>query len=225
MRVEVLSLGGSLIVPDDVQTSYLRRFKKLISRCKDRKFVIVTGGGSTARKYMRALESEGVSQKEYAMVGVRIVRFHARFMAKFFGSLASQQIPNSLADIKRLLKTHRVVFAGALAYHESNTSDGTAAEIANYFKTRFINMTNIKGFYDKNPLTEKDAHFVPHMGLKAFYDHVSTMEYKPGQHYVIDQRAVKIIYLHNVPTYIVGPDLSNLSRLLKGQSFIGTTID
>ena len=56
MKTIVISLGGSLIVPDKIDIPFLRKFREIINKHKTKyKFIIVTGGGSTARKYINAL--------------------------------------------------------------------------------------------------------------------------------------------------------------------------
>ena len=81
----VISLGGSRIVPDDVDNKFLLKFKKLIDSHNSQKFVVVTGGGSTARKYMTALKKLGKQTKEQSKEGIAITRLHAEFMSRFFG--------------------------------------------------------------------------------------------------------------------------------------------
>jgi len=47
----VLSLGGSLIIPDNININYLKKFKKtILKNTKRYKFIIVCGGGNIARK-------------------------------------------------------------------------------------------------------------------------------------------------------------------------------
>jgi uridylate kinase len=56
-RVVVISLGGSLIVPEIMDLSFLRAFRQVIKKNTNKcKFVIVCGGGSVARKYISALK-------------------------------------------------------------------------------------------------------------------------------------------------------------------------
>mgnify|MGYP001613518743 FL=1 len=63
-KVVVLSLGGSLIIPNDIDTNYLKNFKKVILKNKNEyKFIIVCGGGSIARKYIGAIRDSGGSEK------------------------------------------------------------------------------------------------------------------------------------------------------------------
>ena len=58
----VISLGGSLIVPDEIDLSFLEKFKRVIKKHEaSYRFVIVCGGGSVARKYIRALREAGKS--------------------------------------------------------------------------------------------------------------------------------------------------------------------
>jgi uridylate kinase len=85
-RVIVLSLGGSLIVPETMDLSFLRKFREVIKKnTKHYKFVIVCGGGSVARKYISALKEEGKSDYLQSLAGIAITRVNARFMAYFFG--------------------------------------------------------------------------------------------------------------------------------------------
>ncbi len=43
--VWVISLGGSRIVRDDVDEGFLLGFKRLLDSHRDKRFVVVTGGG------------------------------------------------------------------------------------------------------------------------------------------------------------------------------------
>ena len=141
-KVIVLSLGGSLIVPDEIDVSLLEKFRKIIKKHESRyKFVIVCGGGSVARKYIKALREQGKSNYLQSMSGIAVTRLNARFMTYFFGKDSSSGIPHDMAQVKNLLKKNNVVFCGALRYADKETSDGTAAKIARFFKTDFINLT------------------------------------------------------------------------------------
>ena len=61
MKPVVMSLGGSLIVQESIDHNFIKQFKKLISKI-NRKFVIVVGGGRTARIYINALAKEKVDK-------------------------------------------------------------------------------------------------------------------------------------------------------------------
>ena len=222
----VISLGGSLIVPDEIDTSFLLKFKRVLDKHKRSwKFVVVCGGGSIARKYIKALKEIGKSEYLQSMAGIAVTRLNARFMTYFFGKDANKGIPHDIKQIQGMLRKNDIIFCGALRYAPNQTSDSTAATIANHLRSQFINMTNVPGLYTKNPKQFKDAKFIPRISWQAFHKRANSMKYKPGQHFVLDQHAADIILEHKIKTYILGQNLRNLDNLLSGKSFKGTVIE
>ena len=165
----VLSLGGSLIVPNKINIKFLESFKKIIIKNKKKfKFVIVCGGGAIARIYIEGLGKEKIKSKKFlqGLLGISATRINARFMNYFFGKDIPEGVPHNMKQIKNLLKKNDFVFCGALRYEENETSDSTSAKLANYFRTIFINLTNVDGLYTKNPLIYKDAKFIKEITWK-----------------------------------------------------------
>ncbi|GAJ02017.1 unnamed protein product [marine sediment metagenome] len=143
-KVIVLSLGGSLIIPDNVNITFLKKFKIAIKKnTKKYKFIVVCGGGNIARKYISALESLGLNKEFQSFSGISATRMNARFMSYLFGINPEQGIPHTLNEVRKYIKKQNVVFCGALEYRPNQTSDSTAAEISHNFKTDFINLTNV----------------------------------------------------------------------------------
>lgn len=224
-KVIVLSLGGSLIIPDEINLKYLKQFKKvLLKNSKKYKFVIVCGGGSIARTYISALRSFGANTKLQSFSGISVTRMNARFMNYFFNINLEYGIPHTIKDLDKYIKKQDIVFCGALDYFPKQTSDGTAAEIAQHFKTIFINLTNVKGLHDKNPKKFKNAKFIPFISWKDFNKMANKFGFKPGQHFVLDPSASKIIMKSKIKTYIIGEDMKQLDNLLSGKGFKGTVI-
>jgi len=227
-KVVVLSLGGSMIIPKDINIKFLQEFKKVLLRnTKKFKFVVVCGGGSTARKYISGLEKQDLSKKAFfqGLLGIATTRLNARFMTYFFNEDANKGIPHDMKEVKNLLAKYDVVFCGALRYAKNETSDGTSAKLARFFKTEFINITNIKGLYDKNPLTNKNAKFIPKITWENFYKMATKKKFKPGQHFVLDQSAAKIIKKYKIPTYIVGQEAKQIENIILGKEFVGSKIE
>ncbi len=223
----VISLGGSLIFHNEVNYDLLKKLKTLIKKYSRKyNFVIVSGGGKPAREYMKPLEKENLSTKEVCLTGIRITRLNARFLHKFFNKSPSSKIPKSLKEVKNTLKKNKIVFCGALRYKEDNTSDGTAANIARYLNADFINLTNVKGLYDKDPRKNKNAKFISRISFDDFYKMANKLKYKPGQHFVLDQNASKIIRKYKIRTLIMdGSDVKNLENYIKNKKFKGTIIN
>jgi uridylate kinase len=226
-KVIIISLGGSLIVPNKINCKLLQDFKKVLEKNKrNYKFIVVCGGGSIARTYIKSLDNEKIRKKEYlqSLLGISITRLNARLLTYFFGKDANEGIPHDMNHVYNLLKKNDFVFCGALRYAKNQTSDSTSAKLAEYFHADFINLTNVKGLYDKNPKKFKSAKFITEISHKDFYKMTKKIEYKPGQHFVLDQSAAKVIKKHNIPTYILDGDMKNLDNLLNKKHFVGTRI-
>ena len=227
MKTMVISLGGSLIVPDKVNFEFLKKFKKTLkSHYKNWKFVVVCGGGAIARKYITLLKhNHKDSEKELSMAGIRVTRMNALILMEIFGKKeANDSLPKDMKDVKDSLQKNKVVICGALRYAPKSTSDGTSAMLAHYLNAEFINMTNVKGLYTANPKTNKNARFIQWESWKDFDKRANNMKYHSGQHFVLDQKAATMIREHKTKTYIIGEDVRNIDKILKGQKFIGTTI-
>lgn len=224
-KVIVLSLGGSLIVPEKINFSFLNKFKhELRKHYRTHKFVIVCGGGTIARKYIEILKKDNESKLALSKAGIMATRTNARLMMQFFGKEANDILPTNMKQVKDNLKKNNIVICGALRYTPNATSDTTAAKLANFLKTEFINITNIKGLYSANPFTNKSAKFIPYESWKDFEKRALKIPHKAGQHFVLDQSAAVLIRKHKTKTYIIGPNTNNLENILKGKKFIGTLI-
>ncbi len=224
----VISLGGSRIAPSSggVDYEFIKSFEKLIKKHSDTKFVVVTGGGSTAREYISALRNLHEGNKKESLAGIAITRFHASLLARIFGKIANspETIPRNMKRVKDLLEKNQVVFCGALRWAEKRTTDGTSAEISAYLKCPFINITNIRGLYTANPLTNKSAKFIKKITWKKFHEIAEKIKFKAGQHFVLDQDAAVTIMKKRVPTYIVS-SLSDVDKIVSGKKgFRGTLI-
>jgi uridylate kinase len=224
-KVIVMSLGGSLIIPGDVDYKFLLKFKQLIlKQSKHYKFIIVCGGGSIARKYIYAIKEIGLNTDFQSFAGISATRMNARFMSYFFKMDQEMGIPHTLKTVKEYIKQRDVVFCGALEYKPNQTSDSTAVEIARAFNTEFINLTNVQGLHDKNPFEYKNAKFIPRISWADFDKMANKEKFKPGQHFVLDQTASKMIKQHRITTYILGPKMNQLDNLLDNKPFEGTVI-
>jgi len=225
-KVIVISLGGSQIIYNNkINVKFLQRFRKIVLANNGRyKFVVVCGGGSVARMYISGLREVGANEKFQSFAGISATRTNARFMSYFFKQDPEKGISHKMKEVKKKLRKKDIVFCGALEYHPHQTSDSTSAQIAKTFGCEFVNLTNVPGLFNKNPLTNKGAKFIPKVSWKDFHKIASKIAFKPGQHFVLDQKASKIIMENKIKTYILGSDLNNLDNLLKGKKFKGTVI-
>jgi uridylate kinase len=217
----IISLGGSRIVPNKVDYEFLKKFKKIINKIKKgNKIVIVTGGGNLAREYINALKKEGLNDRILSLIGIKTTKLNAMLVSNFLR--ANVLIPDSLSEVKKLLKKN-IFVCGAVGFHPKMTSDGAAADIARHMCADvFVNITNVKGLYDKDPKL-KNAKFIPEISFNDFNKIVDKIKFKPGQHFVLDQSAAKIICRNKIKT-IITDDINNLVKVVESKKFIGTVI-
>ena len=218
----VISLGGSIIVPKEVDYKFLKEFKKTILSVKNKKIVICTGGGFTARDYIQALRKEKLNDYTQDLIGIEVTRLNAKLVASFIRK-CNQEIPTTLEQVKKLLQTHNIVICGGLS--SGQTSDGTTATIADYLDANeMINITNVKGLYDKDPRKFKNAKFIPKISHKEFYKMISKLKKEPGQHFVLDTLAAEIAMKAKIKVVIL-QGMKNLKGCITKKKFVGTIIN
>ena len=228
-EIIVINLGGSqIIVNNEINVDFLLKFKSIINKYSNKyKFIIVCGGGSFARVYINSLKKVGASEKLQSLTGISITRHNARFMSYFFGFDNVNGIPynyNNIKQVESMLKKQDVIFCGALEYHPNQTSDATSAQIASYFKSIYINITNVSGLFDKDPTKFRNAKLIKTISWRDFNKIASKIKLIPGQHFVIDSKAANIMMKNKIKTYIIGKDLKNLVNILNNKNFNGTLI-
>lgn len=224
-KVLVFSVGGSLIVPKVLDVEFLHKFKQVLRKhYRTHKFVLVCGGGTIARAYISLLKREGKTKKQLSLAGIMATRMNAKLLMQFFGKESNEILPEDMHHIKSALTKNSVVICGALRYTPNSTSDSTAAKLANFLGTEFINLTDVEGLYSDNPKKNPKAEFIPKISWKEFEKIALKIKFTNGQNFVLDQNAAVQIRKEKIPTYILGPDMKNLDNFISGKKFIGTTI-
>jgi uridylate kinase len=221
----VISLGGSILLSEKNHQSFLLQLQRALAPTyKNHVFVIVCGGGKIAREYIQILRENHESVKNQSLAGIRATRTNAEFVMEVLGKKANEKLPFDMKSVKNELAKNKLVVCGALRYRPNQTSDSTAAQLANYLGAEFINITNVKGLYTADPRKNKKAVFIPFISWEAFEKKAKEHSFKPGQHFVLDQKAAELIHKKKITTYVVGPSAKNIKRLIEGKKFIGTTI-
>src|SRR3989344_8222709 len=156
-KLFVLSLGGSLIVPEEIDVNFLKNFRKLIfgQIRKGHRFIISTGGGKPCRKYQKALETTSkASNKDLDWMGIYTTWTNAQLIRLAFGSLAHSKIitdPNKKTAFKE-----KILLAGG--WMPGRSTDDDAVRLAKiYGANTIINLSNIDFVYTKDPKKFKTA--------------------------------------------------------------------
>lgn len=223
METFIISLGGSLIVPDAIDTDFLRRFKALLLKHREKRFVLVSGGGKTCREYQDAARKLGVSDtRELDWVGIRSTMLNAELVRVMFGDDAYEKI--ILEEPKKAPVTDRQIIISA-GWEPGCSTDKDAVILAKLFAaSTIVNLSNIDYAYDKDPRTHKDAKRLERLSWKEFRKIVGDT-FSPGGNYPFDPEASKLAEKLGLRVIIAkGNDLENLEKILAGREHKGTTI-
>ena len=225
----VLSLGGSLIVPNGgIDTQFLSEFNHFIRHqisSKKRRFFIVVGGGATTRHYQLAantVRGEEIVDEDLDWLGIHATRLNAHMLRVIFRDLAHSHVVKHYEIIRKA--TEPVVIAAG--WKPGWSTDYCAVTLCqDYGIHSLINMTNIDYVYDKDPRKYKDAKLFKHMSWKDVRKLVGD-KWIPGMHAPFDPIAAKLAQELGIVVKVVdGRNIKNLGNALDGKSFIGTTIE
>ena len=220
----VFSLGGSIIVPDEIDTKFLKGFKKLLYKYLDdyRQFFIITGGGKTSRKYQQAAgKVNNLSAEDLDWLGIHSTHLNAHLIQTIFSEQADQQLITSKKDLTR--RKAKIVVGGGFA--PGNSTDYVATLCAQAYRAKtIVNLSNIDYVYDKDPKKFKDAKPLQKISWQDFRKLVGN-KWVPGAHLPFDPRASKLAQKLGLEVIVMnGTDLPNLKRFLSGKKFAGTVI-
>jgi uridylate kinase len=219
----VLSLGGSIAVPDGIDTEYLKAFREVVREFIDKyQFYIIVGGGALARQYQAAGRDLGVESVEILdLIGIRATRLNAEMVKAGFGDLAEEKLINAEEEIPEYEKP--VIFGGGTLPGWS--TDYVAVTLAEKLGAKtMVNLTNMDYVFNKNPKEFPDAVPMPKLTWPEMWQIVGT-EWRPGANIPFDQRATEKAEKNEMTVIMMnGKNIDNLRKFLKGETFVGSTI-
>lgn len=230
-EIIIISLGGSLIVPDEVDWKFLKKFRQLVIKelKNNRKFTIVTGGGNTARKYQKAANKIAkLTRDDRDWIGVHSTRLNAHLIKTIFRQYAHPIInknPRTKADLKKHFSAGDGVMVAA-GWRPGWSTDYVATILAERLNTRtIINLSNVEYVYDKDPKKHKDAKKIKEIAWSDFRNIVGN-KWSPGLNAPFDPVASKNAQKLGLKVIIAqGKNIKNLEKIFHGEKFKGTVIE
>ena len=74
----IISLGGSLVAPNEIDLGFLKLFKRCLQKYLGTKqFIILVGGGKIARNYQKALLEIGAKSNTRDWIGINVTKLNA----------------------------------------------------------------------------------------------------------------------------------------------------
>jgi len=222
MKSIVISIGGSVILSEEADVSFLRKLASLLKKIsKQYKIFIIVGGGKIARDYIKLGRELDFDEKTLDSIGIDITRVNAAIFANIINE-SNKKIPSS-TDEAEAMDNPIVVMGGTTPGH---STDMVGAELAEKVGADlFIIATNVDGIYDKDPNKYDDAKQLEKVKIDDLIKNYGTNWESAGKNMVIDGPALEIMKKAKLLTYVVnGKRLDQLENAITGRSFDGTKI-
>ncbi len=221
----IISLGGSLIVPEEIDMEFLKDFKRLIVSQieKGKKFVIITGGGKICRKYQNvARELVNPPTVELDWIGIASLKLNAELLRVIFGEFANKEV---ISDLREAFVFEKPVIIGSACEPGQSTDFDAVSAAQSANAKKIVNLSNIDYAYDKDPNKFPDAKKLEKVSWEEYRSLIPS-EWNPGLSTPFDPIASKEAQKNGFEIVIMnGKNLENLENYFNGENFIGTTIN
>lgn len=231
MNTKVLSLGGSIVAPEKPDTRFLSEFAKMVREwicsAEGNRIVLVVGGGAPARTYQNAYKETctalqtPTSEAAADWIGIMATRINAQLVKAVFGELCENDVVYN--------PTEEIQFKGtvlvASGWKPGFSSDNDAVLLAKKFGANtVVNLSNIEKVYTDDPKKNPKAQPLDDISWKEFRAMVGD-EWIPGKNVPFDPIASREAEAANLTVICsAGKDIENTRRILRGESYVGTTI-
>lgn len=225
--VTVVSLGGSIVAPNEVDVEFVGRFVELVreylSEDSSRRLVLIVGGGAPARTYQQAYRTivEISNRDDQDWIGVMATRLNAELVRACFGGLCENPVvTNPSADFDF---SGRVLVAAG--WKPGFSTDFDAVVLAERFSAkRIVNLSNIEQVYTADPKVDSSAQPLDSISWADFSALVGD-SWEPGKNLPFDPIATKRASELGLQVISAGgSDLENIRKVLEGGAFFGTLI-
>lgn len=221
----VISLGGSVMVPEEIDEQFLKKFRDFIFKKTSLgyKFIIITGGGKTCRKYNKAaINIAKASVLEQDIIGIETTKLNALLLKTILKKKANSTLLDQRGKIKAFNKQPIIVGCG---WEPGSSSDFDAAQTAIDFGVKVvINLSNQDYVYTADPKKDKTATIIKEICWKDYLKLIPK-KWISGMSTPFDPIAAKLAQKNNLKVIMAnGKNLANLEKILTNKPFIGTTI-
>jgi uridylate kinase len=226
-QTKVISLGGSIIVPDKVDSNFLLAFRaallEYLERKPDSRLILVCGGGGPAREYQRAYRAviPEADADVLDWIGIAATRLNAELLKQLFRDFCLEQVITDPTAVS--------VFPGrilvAAGWKPGFSTDYDAVLLAERFQAdTLLNLSNITKVYTGDPKVDPKAEPLDRVDWKDFQKLVGST-WKPGINVPFDPVATEKAAQIKLRVIVAGGrDIDNLKKILYDQEFEGTVI-
>lgn len=231
MNTKILSVGGSIVVPEKPDTAFLTQFvsmsKAWLKEDANRRLILVVGGGGPARIYQNAYkeiiaaEEKNTDSTAADWIGIMATRLNAELLKASFATLCQNDVvynPTENIDFKGQV----LIAAG---WKPGFSTDNDAVLLAEKFEANtVVNLSNIEKVYTDDPRNNPLAKPLDNITWKDFRKMVGD-DWTPGKNTPFDPIASKKAQELNLTVICAeGKNIKNINNILNDADYIGTTI-
>ena len=228
MNTTVLSLGGSIVAPDKVDTavlkSYYESMKAYLDEDRSRKLILVCGGGAPARVYQNALKcvKPDCLSSSLDWLGVKATHLNGELVRAVFSEYVSDSLVSNPLDDNIVFSGQVLVAAG---WKPGFSTDTDAVYLARRFKSKLVvNLSNIAKVYTDDPRKNPDARPLDSISWDDFIAMVGTT-WEPGKNTPFDPVASALAKESGMKVICAdGKNIENTIAILTGKNYTGTVI-
>ncbi len=220
-----MSVGGSIVIPQSgFQADFLKQFRRLILEevVRGQKFLLIIGGGGTARSYQGVLKDViNPSHDILDWIGIHTTRLNAQLVRLMFGDKAYKEVV--LNPHKKISTTKPIIVAAG--YEPGCSTDTDAVFLAKTFKAKeVINLSNIDYVYTADPRTNPNATKLERVSWAELRDIIGD-KWTPGANVPFDPVAAKLAQkLKLKVSFVKGTNLEDVKKVIQGKVCRGTVI-
>ena len=148
MKNIIMSLGGSMVVPDKIDLKFIKEFKKLILDFTNQghKAAIICGGGKTCRIYQDAARELGCKDNDdLDWIGIRSTNLNAELVRSVFGEDAYEKVIDNPRDP---IKSNKQIIIGSVNSHKLKDPEFYVMKLIEEFTELFVKKYNEKYIND-----------------------------------------------------------------------------
>ncbi|HLP80283.1 MAG TPA: hypothetical protein VK158_06605 [Acidobacteriota bacterium] len=233
MKTVVLSVGGSLIFPTTVDSTFLSELVRMVQALVVQKYniIIACGGGNSCRQYLTGMQETAkklkmkLSTEATDTLGISLTHANAILVHQLIRSLGDLRIrldPQINVDPRRAnVKRYNVIIR--CGYEPGHSTDYDAVLAAIAAKSGVVyNLTNIDYVYTKDPKKFSDAKPLKSLSWKEYHKMFSA-KWTSGLHSPFDPIASRLCEAKNITVFCVnGKKLSRVQSLITSGKTFGT---
>lgn len=220
----VLSLGGSILLPEIHQPNIKPYISVLTKISTKYRLFVVVGGGGTARQYITLARSFDADDAFSDELGILVTRLNAMLLIGALGEHAYPKVPENHTEALCAAGSGKIVVMGGIT--PGQTTDAVAAVLAERVQASlFINLTAVDGIYSADPRKDPKAERYEKMTAAELLKVVVGQQAVAGVNTVMDIVAVKMVERCGIPLLVMNgsnPDL--LIETLESGKITGTLV-